>query len=259
MWSNSIWTDMKVLIIEDEKTIGRKIERMLKDIDHDIEICAMLESISDILKYFSNDSTIPDVIFSDIRLKDGIVFDALQRLELNSHIVFITAYDEYAIKAFKYNGIDYILKPPTRESLEFALNRSAQLCKSNIRANMISIKDNVKYIRRLICASKGGTCKIINVEDIAFLSIRYGGVRLATFDNQKFEIDETMDSLENKLNPSVFFRANRQYIININCIDCVTNLWNRKLKINMLDYITCDEEILVSKEKITKFRDWLTR
>lgn len=248
---------MKVLIIEDEYTISKRLEKMLNEISSDIVVLDKLNSLRSVRNYFTKCFQVPDVIFSDIRLNDGLIFDALHDIDIRSHIVFVTAYDEYAIKAFKFNGIDYILKPPTIESLKFALKRAQDLSGEHIEEN-IRFLDKSQYITRMICNSKGGTSKVVDVNDIAFFNIEYGGVGLKTFDNYRFELDESLDQLASNLDPNLFFRANRQYIININSIESVVNLWNRKLELKLKYPITNQDSILISKEKITQFRNWLS-
>ncbi len=250
---------MKIIIIEDEALVSSRLEKLILSVDRDIEIVAKLYSVEETKEYFKDPHSV-DLIIADIRLGDGLVFEALNTLSIKTNIVFVTAYDEYAVKAFKYNGIDYILKPPTKEAIEFAFRRARELQKTSLLSETLGFMNqplDLMYRKRFVCDFGGGSLSPIEVEDIAVININYGIVKLYTFDNKSCVIEGTMDKIEAELDPKVFFRANRQNIININVIDKVINLWNRKMQIKLKCKVPIDEPILVSKEKMTRFKNWL--
>ncbi|MDE6551913.1 MAG: LytTR family DNA-binding domain-containing protein [Muribaculaceae bacterium] len=250
---------MRIVIIEDELLVASRLEKLILSVDGDSQIVTKLYSVEETRIYFSKPRNV-DLIMADIRLGDGLVFDALGSLSINSHIVFVTAYDEYAIKAFKYNGIDYILKPPTKEAIQFALNRSLELKNSAFLSETLKFMNNplnINYRKRFICNFGGGSYRPIDVDEIALININCGIVKLYTFDSTSCVLEETMDKIESELDPKLFFRANRQNIINVNSIDKIVNLWNRKIQVKLKFNIPIEEPILISKEKMTRFKNWL--
>ncbi len=249
---------MKIVIIEDEVLVASRLENLILSVDRDSKIVAKLYSVEETKTYFSESHDV-DLIMADIRLGDGLVFDALRNLSISTHIVFVTAYDEYAIKAFKYNGIDYILKPPTKDAIQFALNRSLELKNTTLSETLKFVNKplNINYRKRFICNFGGGSYRPIDVDEIALININCGIVKLYTFDNTSSVLEETMDKIESELDPKLFFRANRQNIINVNAIDKVINLWNRKIQVKLKFKVPIEEPILISKEKMTRFKNWL--
>lgn len=250
---------MRIIIIEDEVLLANRLERLIKSIDADIDVVAQLHSVQEIVDFFLQPREV-DLIMADIRLGDGLVFDALQSLGIKTHIVFITAYDEYAIKAFKFNSIDYILKPPTKEAIVFALKKAEEMRNPTSLSQTLEFIRNplaLKYRQRFVCDFGGGTLKPIDVNDVSYINISYGIVRIFTDSGKGYVIDGSMDKIEAELDPKLFFRANRQYIVNINAIDRVINLWNRKIQIKLRCKVSEDVPILISKEKITRFKKWM--
>ena len=251
---------MRIIIIEDEVLLAKRLEKLLKSIDADIDIVAQLHSVQEIVDFFLQPREV-DLIMADIRLGDGLVFDALQTLGIKTHIVFITAYDEYAINAFKFNSIDYILKPPTKEAIVFALKKVEEMRNPTSLSQTLEFIHNplaLKYRQRFICDFGGGTLKPVDVSEISYINTNCGIIRVFKESGRGLIIVEgSMDKIEAELDPKVFFRANRQYIININAIDKVINLWNRKIQIKLKGQFLNDVTILISKEKITRFKQWL--
>lgn len=250
---------MKIIIIEDEVLLAKRLERLIRSIDTDIDVVAQLHSVQEIIDFFSQPRVV-DLIMADIRLGDGLVFDALQNLGIKTHIVFITAYDEYAIKAFKFNSIDYILKPPTKEAIVLALNKAEEMRNPKSLSQTLDFIRKplaLKYRQRFVCDFGGGTFKPVDVSEISYINTDCGIIRIFKESGRGLVIDGSMDKIEAELDPEVFFRANRQYIININAIDKVINLWNRKIQIKLKGQFSDNVSILISKEKITRFKQWI--
>lgn len=252
---------MRILIIEDEELIGRRLQRMLTEVDPTVEVVDILRSVKAIVQYFGH-TDVPhiDLIMSDIRLGDGLVFEALGALDIKTHIVFVTAYDEYAITAFKYNGIDYILKPPSADDLKAALRRAGSLGAASTPSATLSglVKQpEVTYRRRFLVETGTDTHRVVDVDNVAYLTTRNGVVWLRTFDDDEAVAGDSLERLSAELDPAVFFRANRQYLVNIAAIDGTTMLWNRKIRVTLKPGLPTGADIVVSREKITGFRNWL--
>ncbi|MDE7397578.1 MAG: LytTR family DNA-binding domain-containing protein [Muribaculum sp.] len=251
---------MKILIIEDEALIASRLERMLLSVDPSVEIVGKLGSVASVRDFFTLRPHDVDLIMSDIRLGDGLVFDALSSIDDKPHVVFVTAYDEYAVKAFKYNGIDYILKPPSAEDLTMALQRARQLggtVSPSAMLSEINRTTSVQYRRRFMAETGVGVHRLIDVDNIALFYIEYGQVWFRTFDGLKATVEESLDRLSAELDPAKFFRVNRQHIVNIGAIKETKMLWSRKLRLILDDVVGYSGDIVASREKISVLRQWL--
>ncbi len=246
-------------IIEDEKLNADRLIRLLKEIRPEIQITAVIESIADTVNWLNNNPQ-PDVLLMDVRLCDGISFEIFEQIDIHCPVIFTTAYDEYAVRAFKYNSIDYLLKPVEPEELKAAIEKmeSHQL-PFNLSAldgltNFLSPKE---YRTRFLLPYRDGY-KSLLVSEIAFLytenRITYAQLRN---ENQTVVLGQTLEELEQQLDPKQFFRANRQYIIHIDVIQHIFNHFNGKLKVELKRFPTT--EILVSREKASAFKQWLDR
>lgn len=247
-----------VVIIEDEKLNADRLVRLLKEIRPETHINAVIESISDTINWLSNNQQ-PDVIFMDIRLCDGISFEIFEKTTINSPVIFTTAYDEYAVKAFKYNSIDYLLKPVKSEELKAAIEKlestklSFNLSALDELTNFLSSKK--EYRTRFLLPYRDGY-KSLLVERIAFIytenRITYAQIR---DESQIVVLPHTMEELEQQLDPRQFFRTNRQYIVHIDAIQKIFNHFNGKLKVELKHF--SETEILISREKASAFKQWL--
>lgn len=251
---------MKVVIIEDEKITAHDLMQTIKQIDPAIEVVAMLSSVADATAYFRSNPA-PSLIFSDIRLGDGMSFEILA--DLNIPVIFCTAYDEYALNAFKVNGIDYILKPFTQASVAYALQKFkglAQIGQDEITRQYESIKrlfiDKVKPVKEtaLLIRYKDEIIPV-RTESVALFQLDNVLVSLLTFDGKKHYPGKTLEELERMVGDD-FFRVNRQYLVNRKAIVNVTSLFSRKLSVSVS--VTVNEEILISKEKGPVFLKWLS-
>ncbi len=250
---------MQILIIEDEKRNAKRLETLLLEINPEIEIIGMLESVADSLEWFANNEE-PDLVLMDIRLADGLCFEIFTSYNLRAPVIFTTAYDEYAIRAFKINSIDYLLKPIDKIELAGALNKYNKIAVQY--QNNTSINDLVEIIKKpgivyrsrfLIPVNDG--YKTIVVNNINYIYSEFKVSHLVLTDGEIQAVLLTMDELEEQLDPKVFFRANRQYLISINSIKSIHNYFNGKLKV--LLFGKEEVEIFISREKASLFKQWL--
>jgi two-component system, LytTR family, response regulator LytT len=252
---------MKVVIIEDEAFAALRLKKMIKDFNPDIQILAELESVAESVKWFKSNPE-PDLIFLDIHLEDDLSFAIFDQVNISSAVIFTTAFDEYAIKAFKLKSIDYLLKPIVHEELTAALKKYEQF--SGLHRNSVDlqtlynlISSSDKKYRERFSISVGTKIKMVEVTDIAYCFVLDKGVYLRTRQGHTFNIDFTLDKLEEMLNPATFFRINRKYLINISSIANMVT-WSRsrvKLELNP----KADEEFdtVVSVDRSTAFKNWL--
>ena len=201
----------------------------------------------------------PDIVFSDIRLADGLCFDALSELSPSSMLVFTTAYDEYALQAFRYNGIAYLLKPVDDEELRAMLNRIQNLRATNTHLQSILAmmqQNNQPYRERFLVPYKDGY-EVVSVNDISYICTEYKDTRLYLTTGHFFSISMTLEEIESQLNPRDFFRVNRQTIISIHAVSGLKTWFGSKLRVRLANYP--DTEVLCSREKASALKTWLGR
>ncbi len=250
---------MNAIIIEDEPRAARRLEWLINEVDNTIQILAKLESISE-AKTFLNTHQNIDLIFSDIQLADGLCFDIYENLPSIPPIIFTTAYDQYAIKAFKNNGIDYLLKPITTEDLSHAIKKLQKLTKPTINADILSalasqINTGNKSYKERFMIKVGQHIKSIGSTDIqAFYSLDKA-TYILTKDARNYIIDHTLDQLEQLISPEEFFRINRKFVLNINARFEITAWTNSRLKITLPGYE--EEMIIVARNRTKEFKQWL--
>jgi DNA-binding LytR/AlgR family response regulator len=250
---------MNILIIEDEALAARNLASILDDIlVH--RTYTMLESIAETLEWFE-DNEMPDLIFMDIHLADGSAFVLFNHIKISCPIIFTTAYDTYALQAFKVNSIDYLLKPITREAVARALDKLESF--SALKPDMKTLKELLpllektrEYRKSFLVHQMGDKLIPLKVEDIAIIIIDAGIVRPVTFEQKTFIIDHPLDELEFMLNPTDFFRANRQMIVARNTVNDIELWFNGRLSVNLK--IELSEQVLVSKARASEFKAWLT-
>jgi two-component system response regulator LytT len=252
---------MKILIIEDERHNANRLQAMVKEIDPDFIVCDILERVSDSIQWF-NEQPSPDLILMDVRLADGLCFEIFSSCTVTAPVIFTTAYDEYAIRAFKVNSIDYLLKPIHKPELEMALGKFKQLSSNQQQdpaiADLIDIikKQGASYRSRFLIPLNDGY-KSVGVEEVDYIYSEFKVTHLVAEDRQVYATTQTMDELEEQLDPSLFFRANRQHIISLGIIKDIHNYFNGKLKVVISKYP--EAEILISREKAVSFKQWLDR
>jgi DNA-binding LytR/AlgR family response regulator len=247
---------MKVLIIEDEAPAYRRLAKLINECDNSIEIVGIIESVKDGISWF-NQNPAPDLIFSDIQLADDLSFTIFRQLNITTPIIFITAFDEYAINAFKFYSIDYLLKPVGINDLKLSIEKYKNIHNKPTFNNFEEIlkKLNEKnYRTRFLVAFRDGLIPI-EISDIAYFYSENSVTFLITKSKKRHIISETLDSLESQLNPKFFFRANRQFILSANCITKVEPFFSQKLIVKVDP--PYEQEISISKNKATTFKSWL--
>jgi DNA-binding LytR/AlgR family response regulator len=248
---------MKILIIEDEQYNQRMLQGMLKQLRPQWTIAAITDSVADTVEWLQNNQ--PDLIFMDIQLVDGICFSIFERIEINQPVVFTTAYDNYAIQAFKVNSIHYLLKPIKELELEQAINKFERNQKTTAYETDFSellkaIRDGEKKYRTRFLIQGGTAYYKIEVKDIAYFYSENKITFAVMFQGKEHSIDFTLDALEEELDPEVFFRANRQLMVNINAVQKFEDYFGGKLALKLTPPFK--ETVTVSRLKNTAFKSW---
>lgn len=248
---------MKILIIEDEKLLQIELEKLLLSYS-DIEVVKKIQTVEESISWLDKNSDLIDLIFMDIELADGVCFEIFDSIKVKTAIIFLTAYSEYAIRAFKVNSIDYLLKPINSEDLEFALNKFRESI-SKIEIDKTYFKDIFKMqestkINRLLINS-GDNYRYISVDKIAFFIAEDKYTTLTTFEGVKFIIDDSLNYLESYLDSDKFYRSSRNSIINIKSIIKASRYFNSRLKLHLNP--ASDFDIIVSRAKAKSFLNWM--
>ncbi len=254
---------MKVVIIEDEAFATLRLKKMILDYDPEIKIMAELESVAESVRWFKANPE-PDLIFLDIHLEDDLSFAIFDQVNISSPVIFTTAFDEYAIKAFKLKSIDYLLKPIVHEELAAALKKYEQfsgLHHSSVDLqslyNLLTGKEK-KYKERL-SISIGSKIKMVEVTDIAYVYVMEKGVYLRTFQGNTYSIDFPLDKLEEMLDPGKFFRINRKYLVNISSINDMVAYSRSRVKLELKPRADDEFETIVSIDRSAEFKKWLNQ
>ena len=249
---------MKVVIIEDEKPAARRLSRMLGEFG--IDPIVMLHSVEESVNWFSKNEH-PDLLFLDIQLSDGLSFEIFDEVDVKSAIIFTTAYDEYALKAFKLNSVDYLLKPIDCDELENAIHqfKKFQVSASKSVFDFEQLKGLIspfqKEYKKRFTVKIGQHLKMINVESIECFYSENKATQMHTIDNRSYLLEDTLDKLESNLDPASFFRVSRKYYININAIKDIISYSNSRLKIILNSF--SEREIIVSRERVKDFKNWI--
>ncbi|WP_420582601.1 LytR/AlgR family response regulator transcription factor [Reichenbachiella sp.] len=251
----------RVIIVEDEPLAAQKLSRQLKNVDPDIEILATLGSVSATVDFLSSDSV--DLVFLDIHLGDDLSFSIFEKVQVSAPVIFTTAYDEYAIKAFKVNSIDYLLKPVNKTDLKQALTKYYEQRQSlqtpvdyQLLIQTLQSGTSESYQSRFL-VYKGDKVKSVEVEAIAYFFAEGKYVYLVDKGGQEFLIDYTLDKLKECLNPQHFFRINRQFVIHIQSIQEMTTYTKGRLKIDLNP--PAKKDAIVSIERASTFKNWLNK
>lgn len=256
---------MKALIIEDETPAAEKLERYLKRFDPNSEVLAILKSVESSVAWLTANPLLADIIFMDIQLLDGKCFEIFEKTKVESPIIFTTAYDEYALEAFKVNSVAYLIKPITFDDISQALDKVSALKKT---FNKSEIEDSFVLQKMLADMGKpyksyknrfmvkvGDHIKSIPTDNIKLFFADGRTAWLVTDEGRKYIIDFKLEQLEDLLDPVHFQRVNRTFILNINCIKDVIVFSNSRLKV--IPDQTLDKEIIISREKVPQFKDWI--
>lgn len=254
---------MITLIIEDEKPAARLLQRKLEKLDVTVE--TMLHSVEEAVEWFGNNQH-PDLIFLDIQLSDGLSFEIFEKIDIKSAIIFTTAYDEYALKAFKLNSIDYLLKPIDEDDLETAVSKfksripKASIENSNLQLDFEQIRQMLsnpfaKTFKTRFTVKIGQHLKVITTEEIECFFSENKGTYIHTYDNRDYLIDSTLEILEQELDKKDFFRVSRKFIVPLKAIKEIQVYTNSRLKVILPTYK--EDEVIVSREKVQDFKSWL--
>jgi DNA-binding LytR/AlgR family response regulator len=250
---------MNIIIIEDEKPAARMLQRKVEKLGFTIN--QMLHSVEEAIEWFGSNSH-PDLIFLDIQLSDGLSFEIFEQIEIKSAIIFTTAYDEYALRAFKLNSIDYLLKPIDEDELESAISKF----KNQFQKNTISTLDFEAIKRMLVnpvrkeykerfSVKVGNQIKVISIDEVECFYSENKGTYLHTLDNRDYLIDSSLEVVESELNPKQFFRINRKFIVPLKAIKEIQMHTNSRLKLILP---TCrTDEIIVARERVNEFKEWI--
>lgn len=251
---------MKVLIIEDEHLAADKLCRMLFELDSDIEVLATLETVSGSADWLASNPP-PDLIFMDIQLDDGISFEIFEMVKIATPIIFTTAYNEYAIRAFKVNSVDYLLKPFNKKDLRSAIDKYERL-HSDSKPQLEKIdqlfRQLVKEYKTRFFVKIGSHFHSVSTSEIACFFIRQRGTFIKTTVGKNLDIDYSLDQVQKLVDPARFFRINRNYIINIDCISDIISYSSNRLKIILKNFEHL-EDLVVSRDKTGDFKRWLDR
>lgn len=254
---------MNVVLIEDEAIAMRMLRKLLLAMDRSIVVLAELESVTEAKKWFSDNTNLEiDVVFSDIQLSDGLSFDIFESLQLQFPVIFTTAYNEYAIRAFKVNGVDYLLKPIKEAEVKIALNKLqhtksgfSKLQLSEIQQLMQQFQPAVANVSPSFLAFQKDKIIPVKSETIAWMCIQNQVLTVMLVNGQKFHLEETMDSVEKRLPKADFFKINRQYIVARKSILEAEFYFNNRLSLKLNP--TTSETVVVSRERVALFRNWL--
>lgn len=249
---------MNIIIIEDEKPAARLLQRKVEKLG--LQVDTMLHSVEESIAWFQN-NVHPDLIFLDIQLSDGLSFEIFEQIDIKSAVIFTTAYDEYALRAFKLNSIDYLLKPIDEEDLEIAVNKFKSRTQSqNISLDFEAIKRMLvnpleKEYKKRFSIKIGQQLKVISIDEVECFYSENKGTYIHTLDNRDYLIDSPLELLETEINPKDFYRVNRKFIIPLKAVKEIQVYSNSRLKIILPTYK--DDEVIVARERVSDFKEWI--
>ena len=253
---------MNILIIEDEPQAAQRLEKLVIELIPGANILASIDTVKKAVQWFKTNQT-PDLALMDIQLADDISFRIFEQCEVKSPVIFITAYDEYALKAFKVNSIDYILKPIDREDLKAALTKLNNLSRNE--SGTKTLLDNIgqaiqmlvkKYKTRFVI-KVGEHLKTIEVETIRYFYSQEKTTFCVTEENRNFILDFTLEQLEEMVDPARFYRINRKYLVSSSAIQDIISYTNSRLRLVLKG--SQDNDIIVARERVQEFKNWLDR
>ncbi|MCK7589863.1 LytTR family DNA-binding domain-containing protein [Subsaxibacter sp. CAU 1640] len=250
---------MNIIIIEDEKPSARRLQRMLASLNMDTEV--MLHSVEESIEWFSKNQH-PDLIFLDIQLSDGLSFEIFEAIDIKSSVIFTTAYDEYALQAFKLNSIDYLLKPIDENDLQKAVSKYKDRVpqKQSVSLDFEDIKKLLvnpieREYKKRFSVKVGQHLKLINIDDVECFYSENKGTYAFTNEGRNYLLDGTLEQIEADLEPRKFFRVNRKFFVNIDAIKDMISYTNSRLQIKLNNFN--EQEIIVARERVKDFKDWL--
>ena len=251
---------MKAVIIEDEKIAAELLKSLICQLDENIEVVTVLQTVEDSVEWL-NSNQHPDILFVDIHLADGSSFSIFEKTEVKCPIVFTTAYDEYALKAFEVNSIDYLLKPINKDDLQRALNKYKNLKGERqevdyktLISRFLTETGNVNNYKEHFLVPERDKLVPLAAKDIAYIYIDLKLIKAVTFSGKVYYLNQNLDEMMNQLNPKMFFRANRQYIVSHEAIKDISIWFGNKISLNLT--IPTEEKIIVSKARVAEFKNW---
>lgn len=256
---------MNILIIEDESKTAKSLMEILHEIDDTINIIGVIDSIEQGVEWFNKNSVLPELIFSDIELADGVSFELLKKVKVDCPIIFCTAYNQYMVEAFETNAVSYILKPFNQEQIEKALGKYYEMKKvfsKQTIPNYINVEEILKLFnsskkpyKSTLIINQGGRILPVRVDEVAYIYATNRQMQIMTTNNKEFSYSSTLDKIAEQLNPDDFFYANRQFIIARNSIQSIERYFNRKLVVKL--NLKTPEQIIVSRLKVKGFLEWM--
>ena len=250
---------LKSLLIEDEQPAARQLTKLLAQLDPPLSVLAVLDSVESAVRWLRTEPA-PELVFMDIQIADGLSFDIFRQVEIKAPVIFTTAFDHYAVQAFKVNAIDYLLKPVDPEDLQRAvqkvrerLSRSADVS-LNIEALAQLFKREKSYKDRFLVKT-GQNLLFIQAADIAFFRSSEGLTQAFLFDGKKYFVEHSLEELERLLDPKDFFRIGRGMTLHVNAIRKISPHFNGRLKIDTVP--VSNEEVFVSRDRVNEFKSWL--
>lgn len=250
---------MNIIIIEDEKPAARLLQRKVEKLG--LQVNTLLHSVEEAIHWF-NGNTHPDLIFLDIQLSDGLSFEIFETIDIKSAVIFTTAYDEYALRAFKLNSIDYLLKPIDEDDLETAVNKfkDRNMAAPNLSLDFEMIKKMLinpieRTYKKRFTIKMGQQLKMITIDEVECFFSENKGTYLHTFDNRDYLLDNTLEQLETELDPAAFYRVSRKFIVSLKAIKEIQLHSNSRLKVILPSYK--EEEVIVARERVNDFKEWL--
>ncbi|MFA7274323.1 MAG: LytTR family DNA-binding domain-containing protein [Crocinitomicaceae bacterium] len=250
---------MKILLLEDEIPASKRMVSLLKELEPTWEIVNILDEVSAAEIWLKNNPT-PDLIFMDIHLADGHSFALFDKINIQSPVIFATAFDQYAVNAFKVNGLDYLLKPISKEELQRSINRFKDFAKPKefnyaIISSLLEKKQKT-YKERFVFKS-GEQLNFVRIPEIAFFTSSSSYSFVVTKSGNRYLLDQTMDHIQDSLDPALFFRINRKQIVSLDCITKISAHFNSRLKLELNP--SESEDVIVSRNRVTDFKEWLDR
>ncbi len=253
---------MRILLVEDEHYAAKRLKSLILEELPDAHIVETLDTVEDTCSWFASHVE-PDLAFMDIQLADGLSFQIFEKVKVNCPVIFTTAYDEYALDAFKVNSIDYLLKPIEEEALTTAINKYQNIY-SNKKVDLSMLNWNgitkdifqskPKYKQRFLIKT-GNTFGYLNSEDIAFICSEEGLSFAFDHKRKRYHLEQTIEKLSSLLDPTSFFRLNRKYLVHINAIQKIHPYFNNRLKLDLS--VSHEEDIIVSRDKVKQFKAWI--
>ncbi|MEL7118550.1 MAG: LytTR family DNA-binding domain-containing protein [Bacteroidota bacterium] len=253
---------MNIIIVEDELPAAKRLKKLIVSVEQDAKIIEVIDSVEGAVEVLNNEPAV-DLLFLDIQLADGLSFDIFEEVDVRTPVIFTTAYDQYTLKAFKVNSIDYLLKPIDEDELKQALEKFKNLYQVNDSSVLVP-RDIIRELREGIekpmykkrfLVKMGQQLTYVKTEMIRYFYSDEGLVYVKTVDNKKHLIDFTLDQLTEVLEPAGFFRINRKMILHIECIHKIHTYFNSRLKLELKP--ATDLEVIVSRDRVSNFKSWL--